>query len=98
MEGRRTAEVSESPNHDVAATEVPASSRDHESGLEGWLATPAIAILVVVCCAGPLLLASLAATGTGAWLAAHGYPIGGAALLVLAALLAWRIRARMSRG
>ena len=63
----------------------------------GWLATPAIAILAVVCCAGPLLLGALAATGTGAWLGAHGYTFGAAALIVLAAVLAWRIRARLSR-
>ena len=98
MDGRRTADSTDSPEHDLATTNVTASARDHKSGLDGWLATPAIAILVVVCCAGPLLLASLAATGAGAWLAAHGYPIGAAALLVLASLFAWRIRARTSRG
>ena len=98
MDSRRTAESNDSPEHSLATSEVPASARDPKSGLDGWLATPAIAILVVVCCAGPLLLASLAATGAGAWLAAHGYPIGAAALLVLGAFLAWRTRARLSRG
>jgi hypothetical protein len=62
------------------------------------LAAPAVAILAVVCCAGPLLVAALAASGGGAWLAAHGYTLGAAALIVLAALLAWMIRTRMSRG
>lgn len=57
-----------------------------------------MAIVAVVCCAGPLFVGALAATGAGAWLAAHGYTIGAAALVVLAALLAWRIRERMSRG
>jgi cytochrome c biogenesis protein CcdA len=57
-----------------------------------------IAIIAVVCCAGPLLLGALAATGAGAWLATHGYTLGAAALIVLAALLAWRINARISRG
>ena len=72
--------------------------RDKKAGVEGWLATPAIVILVVVCCAGPLLIGALLATGAAAWLAAHGYAIGAAALLVVAALLAWRIRVRLSRG
>ena len=77
---------------------IPAPPRDHTADLRGWLATPAIVILVVVCCAGPLLIGALAAAGAGAWLAAHGYAIGAAALLVVAAVLAWRIRVRLSRG
>jgi len=52
----------------------------------------------VVCCAGPLLLGVLAASGAGAWLAAHGYAIGAAALVAVAAFLAWRIRVRLIRG
>jgi len=44
------------------------------------------------------LIGALAAAGAGAWLATHGYAIGAAALLVVAAVLAWRIRARLSRG
>jgi len=76
----------------------PSGPRDHAPRREGWLATPVIAILAVICCAAPLLLGALAATGAGAWLAAHGYALGGAAMVVLAALLAWRIRARTSRG
>jgi len=39
-----------------------------------------------------------AATGTGAWLATHGYSLGAAALVVLTALLVWRIMARTSQG
>ncbi len=54
-------------------------------------------ILLVVCCAGPLLLGVLAASGAGAWLVTHGYAIGGAAVLVVAGILAWRIRVRISR-
>lgn len=64
---------------------------------EGWLAGPLIAIVAVVCCAGPLLLVVIAASGAGAWLASNGYAIGAAALLVIAAALAWRIRARLRR-
>jgi hypothetical protein len=55
-----------------------------------------VAILTVVCCAGPLLLGALAATGGGAWLGAHGYTLGAAAL-ILVVLVVWRINARMSR-
>lgn len=54
-----------------------------------WLATPLLLLLAVVCCAGPLLLGVLAASGAGAWLAAHGYTLGAVALIVLAALLTW---------
>jgi hypothetical protein len=71
---------------------------DRPPGPASWLAAPAVAILAVVCCAGPLLLAAVAASGGGAWLAAHGYTLGAAALIVIAALLAWMIRTRMSRG
>lgn len=63
-----------------------------------WLAAPAVAVLAVACCAGPLLIAGLLATGAGAWLAAHGHAIAAAALLGLALLLVWGIRRRMSRG
>ncbi len=75
-----------------------ASSRDHSREADGWLTGTLIAMFVVVCCAGPLLIGALAAAGAGAWLATHGYAIGAAALLVVAAVLAWRIRARLSRG
>jgi len=57
-----------------------------------------IAIIAVVCCAGPLLLGALAATGEGRLAGHAGYTLGAAALVVLGALLAWRVRARMSRG
>ncbi len=57
-----------------------------------------IAIIAVVCCAGPLLLGALAATGAGRLAGHAGYTLGAAALVVLGALLAWRVRARMSRG
>jgi hypothetical protein len=55
---------------------------------EGWWAATAAAMLVVVCCAGPLLLAVLVASGAGGWLAAHGFKLGAAAVLVVAAVLA----------
>ena len=77
---------------------TPASSRDHSREADGWLTGTLIAMFVVVCCAGPLLIGALAAAGAGAWLATHGYAIGAAALLVVAAVLVWRIRARLSRG
>lgn len=96
MESDRTtarAELTES----IVST-APAAPRDDKAGLEGWLATPVIVILVLVCCAGPLLIGALAAAGAGAWLAGHGYTVGAAALLVVAAFLAWRIRVRLSRG
>ncbi len=70
-------------------------ARDARSGLEGRLAAPAIMILVVVCCAGPLLLGVLAASGAGAWLVTHGYAIVGAAVLLVTGILAWRIRVRI---
>lgn len=69
---------------------------DREAG--GWLGGTLIAIFVVVCCAGPLLIGAFLATGGAAWLAAHGYELGAAALLVVAAAFALRIRARLSRG
>jgi hypothetical protein len=46
--------------------------------------------LVLVCCAGPLLLGALIASGAGGWLATHGFVLGGGAALVIAALLAVR--------
>ena len=98
MESQRTVAPADPPESSVSADQALAASHDHAPGAKGWLATPVIAIIAVVCCAGPLLLGALAATGAGAWLAAHGYTLGAAALVVLAALLFWRIRARMSRG
>lgn len=77
---------------------APANSRDHDREGDGWLTGTMIGIVLVVCCAGPLLIGAVAATGAAAWLAAHGYELGAVALLVIAAALAWRIRARLSRG
>ena len=77
---------------------APASSRDHSREADGWLTGTLIAMFVVVCCAGPLLIGTLVATGGAAWLAAHGYELGAVAFLVVAAALAWQIRARLSRG
>jgi hypothetical protein len=81
----------------ISADQLPGAPHDRGPGLKGRLAAPVIAIIAVVCCAGPLLLGSLAATGAGAWFAAHDYTLGAAALVVLAALLMWRINARTSR-
>lgn len=78
----------------------PSSPRTPERRENGWLtvlAAPGLILLAIVCCAGPLLLAALLATGAGAWLAANGYLIGAVALFVIAAVVAWRIQARMSR-
>ena len=97
MESQRTAEPADPVEPIASADQAPRAPRDRAPGTRGWLATPAVAILAVVCCAGPLLLGALAATGAGAWLGAHGYTLGAAGLIVLAALLAWRINARMSR-
>jgi len=95
MESRRYDGRAETPE----SIEAPAraNARDARSGLEGRLASPAIVILLVVCCAGPLLLGVLAASGAGAWLVTHGSAIGGAAALGVAGILAWRIRVRISR-
>ena len=95
MESRRTDARAETP--ESIGAPARANARDAGSGLDGRLATPAIVILLVVCCAGPLLLGVVAASGAGAWLVTHGYAIGGAAVLVVAGILAWRIRGRISR-
>ena len=95
MESRPTAAGAEPA--EITATTASPPPRGKTAGVEGWLATPAIVILVLVCCAGPLLLGALVAAGAGAWLAAHGYAVGAAALLGVAAVIAWRIRVRISR-
>jgi hypothetical protein len=95
MESQRTVAPADPPESSVSADQAPARPNDRSRGHEGWLATPVIAIIAVVCCAGPLLLAAMAATGAGAWLAARGYTIGAAALVVLAALIVWLIRVRL---
>ena len=97
MESQRSAQPADSLEPSVSTDQTHTVTRDGAPGTRGWLATPAVAILAVVCCAGPLLLGALAATGAGAWLGAHAYTIGAAALIALAALLAWRISARTSR-
>lgn len=94
MENRRPVEPAE---HDLPVIHRPTKeSGPLRSG--GWLAAPVVAIVAVVCCAGPLLFAALVASGGGAWLGAHGYSVGATALIVLAAILAWGIRKRMSKG
>jgi len=98
MESQRKAGPAYLPETSMPGDQAPAGPRDRSPDLKGWLATPVIAIIAAVCCASPLLLAALAATGAGAWLAAHGNTIGAAALVVLGAILAWRITAGMGRG
>jgi cytochrome c biogenesis protein CcdA len=98
MDGQRTEGPADAPESDASRDQTPAAPGDRSRGREGWFATPVIAVIAVVCCAGPLLLGALAATGAGAWLAMHGYSLGAGALVVLAALLVWWIRARLSQG
>jgi hypothetical protein len=85
---RQSLEAKESDGHQIAEPTPPSS--------DTWWAIPAVALLVAVCCAGPLLLGALVATGAGAWLADHGFLLGAAALIAVAATLsvaAWfRVR------
>jgi hypothetical protein len=88
-----------------AETQTPEKSTSEASsqpghggdGRLGALAAPGLVLLGVVCCAGPFLVASLLATGAGAWLAGHGYLLGAVALFVIAVVFVWRLHARMSR-
>ncbi len=95
MEDRRPVEPAE---RKLQKTPLPASQGDGSRRPVGWLAAPVVAIVAVVCCAGPILFAVLVASGGGVWLAARGYTVGAAALILLAAILAWGIRRRMSKG
>lgn len=59
----------------------------------GLLGIAAAAGLVVLCCAGPLLVLAIAGLGLGGWLSAHGlWLLGGLVLLVgvVAGLVAYR--------
>ncbi len=98
MDSRQSAPPVDPPEPKGATGDPLGSLRDSSPGRESRFATPVIGILAVICCTGPLLVGVLATTGAGTWLAAHGYTIGTAALVVLAALLTWGIRARLSRG
>ena len=65
------------------------------SDRSGWISTVAVAGLVIICCAGPILVVGLVSLGVGAWLAAHGlWLLGGLALLLAggAVLVAYRRR------
>jgi hypothetical protein len=65
---------------------------DRISGVTG---TMALAGLVIVCCAGPLLFAAAVSLGVGAWLAAHGlWLLGGLGVLVAGAALVVSLRGR----
>jgi hypothetical protein len=99
MQSQRTAASAGPRERNASGAQTPdALLPDRTPKPSGWLATPLIALVALVCCAGPLLLGAMAATGAGAWLAAHGYSLGAAAFVLLAAVLAWRIRARISQG
>jgi len=78
----------------TGADSPPRLSRPSNS----WFAAPAAAILVVVCCAGPLFLGALVASGAGGWLATHGFLLGGAAVMVAAAVLSGIAWIRFRRG
>ena len=64
---------------------------DRKGGLIG---TVALAIVAVICCAGPLLVFGITSLGVGAWLAAHGLWLLGGFVLLLGgvALIAYRRR------
>jgi hypothetical protein len=84
-----------------AAPEREPSQSERARGGEGWpalLAAPVFLFLALLCCGGPLLAGALVATGAGAWLAGHGYLLGALLLLILAAVLLWRWRLRVTRG
>ncbi len=52
----------------------------------------ALAVAVVCCVAGPAIVAIVVSGGLAAWLFAHGFVVGGAALATLgAASLAWLV-------
>lgn len=93
MEDRRPVEPAEGK---LQKTPPPAPQGDGSRRPIGWLAAPVVAIVAVVCCAGPILLAALIASGAGVWLAARGYTVGAVALILFGAILAWGIRRRMS--
>jgi hypothetical protein len=97
MESQRAAAPANAPETNVSRDQTPVAPPNRSHDREGWLATPVIAVIAVVCCTGPLLLGALAASGSGAWLAAHGYVLGTAAMVALPALLVWRIKAHLSR-
>jgi hypothetical protein len=97
MESRQPAAPADPPEPKTQAAHLPGNHVDSPPRDESWFAAPLIAVFAVLCCASPLLLGALAASGAGAWLLAHS-SLTGAAALALAALLTWAIRARLSRG
>ncbi len=92
MQGQRPVERRDSTSHELLDARPSITSNDPSRGRVGWLASPVVAIVAVVCCAGPLLFVALAANGAGAWLAVHGYTLGAVALVVVGSVFAWRIR------
>jgi hypothetical protein len=61
----------------------------------GVFVTAVAGLVVVVCCAGPLLVAAALSLGMGAWLAAHGlWLLGGLVLLLASAALIVGLRGR----
>lgn len=97
MESRQPAAPADLPEPKTQTARLPGAHLDSPPRSQGSFAVPLIAVFAGLCCAGPLLLGVLAASAVGAWLLAHGYLIG-AAGLALVALVAWALRARLSRG
>jgi hypothetical protein len=97
MKSRRTvgtADSTEAKSETRYTGTIPGNSSRRD---ESWFVAPLLVIVAVVCCAGPILVAALAATGAGAWLAWRGFIIGAAVLFGLALLLASLVRARLIR-
>lgn len=55
-----------------------------------------VAVLAVLCCAAPGVIAAVGAAGLGAWLAAHGAWLGAGVALVAGGTLAAALRRRRS--
>ena len=74
------------------------ATRPTAQSLGGSWGAPTAALLVGVCCAGPLLVAALVASGAGGWLAAHGFLLAAATAVVVATVLAVGAWRRVRRG
>ncbi|AEA28803.1 hypothetical protein Psed_6720 (plasmid) [Pseudonocardia dioxanivorans CB1190] len=77
-------------------TPPPTQPGDRRGGLLGTLAVVGVALLSIICCAGPVLLASGALAGLGGvlvspWLLAP-------AAVLMAGALAWWLRRRTGNG
>ncbi len=56
-------------------------------GERGWVATLSVIAVPAICCALPLLVAALVATGAGPWLALHGHVLAVGVVAVSAGLV-----------